>query len=327
MRFLSVSLQTGAHRAILNKNVTDLLRLLCCLLIALHHYSQYLIQQNLSDSIFISLLSSQGGYIGVAFFFFLSGFGLSESWSKHPRPFFQFIKIRFLKVYLPVVLVTVLWFIVLVISPKIRIAAGVDGHDISGINPLIRIATFQFYDSVLWFVKVILLLYLLFWVYSGLNTSVSISFLILILGSCSIMYFAYRSIGPFSVVSIPLFSFGVLVSKYSFFWGKYRHVLFVLSVTLALVCTIVFYKRSLMLHAIVSYTIVFVYVYLSCIFNIVAKALPQLISDLSYDIYITHNKVKFALNALCPISSLIVFFLSTILVSFIFRLIRKLVFR
>ena len=55
------------------------------------------------------LVRSQGGNIGVAIFFFLSGYGLMMSEIKSHLAFGQYFRRRFLKVYLPVVLVTAIW--------------------------------------------------------------------------------------------------------------------------------------------------------------------------------------------------------------------------
>ena len=47
-------------------------------MVMLHHYAQYICVNNISDSIFYRALSAQAGFLGVAIFFFLSGFGLME---------------------------------------------------------------------------------------------------------------------------------------------------------------------------------------------------------------------------------------------------------
>lgn len=66
----------------LDRNVTDLVKFLSCLLVALHHYSQYVVSQNISHNVFYEAVSSQGGFLGVAIFFFLSGYGLMKSEQK-----------------------------------------------------------------------------------------------------------------------------------------------------------------------------------------------------------------------------------------------------
>lgn len=78
-------------------------------MVAVHHYSQYVISNNISHNLLYQGFSSQGGYLGVAVFFFLSGYGLMKSDMIKHLSFGNFVRKRFIKVYLPVVLVTAIW--------------------------------------------------------------------------------------------------------------------------------------------------------------------------------------------------------------------------
>lgn len=91
-----------------DRNLTDIVKFLSCLMITLHHYSQGMVVAGSHNPIY-QLFSTQGGWLGVAIFFFLSGYGLMKSDMKHhlePLPFF---KKRLMKTYLPAVLVSLLW--------------------------------------------------------------------------------------------------------------------------------------------------------------------------------------------------------------------------
>lgn len=66
-------------------------------MVMLYHYSQYICSNNCSDSIFYKMFSTQGGYLGVAIFFFLSGYGLIESEQKCYLGLLQFFKKDFSK--------------------------------------------------------------------------------------------------------------------------------------------------------------------------------------------------------------------------------------
>ena len=93
----------------LDRGFTDLLKFFSCILIALHHYSQYAIgEESLYNSVYY-LLAWQGGYIGVALFFFLSGYGLMKSERANPLSLKDFFTRRICRVYLPVVVVSLLW--------------------------------------------------------------------------------------------------------------------------------------------------------------------------------------------------------------------------
>lgn len=61
-------------------------------MVMLHHYSQYICSNNYSDSIFYKVFSTQGDYLGVSIFFFLSGYGLMEREQKCHLGLLQFSK-------------------------------------------------------------------------------------------------------------------------------------------------------------------------------------------------------------------------------------------
>ena len=93
----------------LDRGVTNLLKLLSCIAIVLHHYSQYALTNGEGYNWFLRVFSSHGGYVGVALFFFLSGYGLAKSNQAHRLRFVEFLKHRLSKVYFPLLLATLLW--------------------------------------------------------------------------------------------------------------------------------------------------------------------------------------------------------------------------
>ncbi len=95
----------------LDKATADVIKFLAAIVVVLHHYSQYVEINHISGWIGYKLLSSQGGYVGVAVFFFLSGFGLMESEKRSHLSAKRFFQRRFMKVYLPVLAVTFIWYI------------------------------------------------------------------------------------------------------------------------------------------------------------------------------------------------------------------------
>lgn len=78
-------------------------------MIVAHHYSQYALTNDIASGTIWKILSAQGGFLGVAIFFFLSGYGLMESDKKNHLSVRGFFKKRFLKIYGPVFLVTAVW--------------------------------------------------------------------------------------------------------------------------------------------------------------------------------------------------------------------------
>lgn len=93
----------------IDKQLSSLVKFAAALTVALHHYSQYVCANDLSECIIYKLFSTQGGYLAVGVFFFLSGYGLMESEKKKHLPTAAFLKKRLLRVYLPALLVTLLW--------------------------------------------------------------------------------------------------------------------------------------------------------------------------------------------------------------------------
>ena len=93
----------------INRGVSDLLKIISAVLVMFSHYYNLKAQAGYALNPIELVLRSQGGNVGVAIFFFLSGYGLMMSELKRHLNFKEFLKKRFLKVYLPVLLVTMIW--------------------------------------------------------------------------------------------------------------------------------------------------------------------------------------------------------------------------
>lgn len=66
-----VSMEHRPLRMSIDVGVGNCIKFLAAILIAFHHYSQYVISENpASANLFYQFCSSQGGYLGVAIFFF-----------------------------------------------------------------------------------------------------------------------------------------------------------------------------------------------------------------------------------------------------------------
>lgn len=206
-KYISISKTERVGGVLLDYQFTQLIKGLACLVIALHHYSQYVLSEGLSNSIIYFAFSTQGGDAGVALFFFLSGYGLMESETKHHLNLTQFVVKRFWKIYKGVLIINFLtlssilcweYFQTGIWSP-IR-------WDL--LFPIARL------DFVLWFVKVLFTCYLAFTICTQVRNVEKRKILfvvgqLLVIGCWAITGQSFNHI-----VSIPFFAIGIYVSLY-----------------------------------------------------------------------------------------------------------------
>lgn len=200
-----IKLQTN----ILNREWCDWFKLIAAILVALSHYSTVIVINNhWSDDPLLRFMC-QGGYIGVAIFFYLSGYGLMESEQRRHLSITEFIKRRFSKVYLPVLMVSVIWIPVYYLFVKKSIG------DISVLQIIYEIF-WNGKDPVLWFIKILFFMYGVFYLFSYLSfKDRSVLLHVVLIGGLGIIMFISNYVfGDFSIMSIPFFGIGVYTSKY-----------------------------------------------------------------------------------------------------------------
>jgi len=294
----------------LNRNFTDFLKLLAALLVAASHYSGYAVSHGHGNVVY-SVLVATGGYIGVAIFFFLSGYGLMMSEKKRHTPFLSFIKRRLVKLYLPVVLVSAIWGIV----------QWPDDRGIEWMGHYLYLALWGFGDGILWFVRVILVEYLLFAAYIYLNIKSWMFETLLWLGTALVYGFVFFYVGDWAAISIPIFTLGILSAKYeSWFYSIARGkgvILWLIAIT-----GIMGFAYNLMgnvyAHALLNYYVI-TGVILAGVYSLTSKIpppnLPSWAGPVSYDIYLTHYKVLYYCSAVYVFIGLHHFIVGLILLS------------
>lgn len=267
----------------LSRNYTDFLKIVSALLVVIGHYASATLAQGSTSPIWWAL-ASQCGYIGVAVFFFLSGFGLSESDAKHHLSWKDFIKKRFLKIYKPVLLVTILWLIIEYFF-----------KDKPFEDRVVYDVFWGFDDCVLWFVKILFGLYASFLMFSELwiRKLKSIAWVSTIVASVALMYVAHVTDG-YSSIAIPCFALGVVYSKSS-------RIFFTLLLLAVAVCGCVVFtfvtKDNHGIHAAINYVCVSImllfyhYAPNVCVDKGKLHNLIHFGSVLSFDMYLTHMKV------------------------------------
>lgn len=277
---------------ILSRGLTDIIKFFAAIMVAFGHYASHAINFSTSPAYRVTVMFA--GNVGVALFFFLSGYGLMMSERKSHLALWPFIKRRISKVYLPVILVSFVWQLILWPS-----GAGWERL------PHLLYATFWgFSDGILWFVKAILICYALFRIYLAFNkvNRGRVQVTLLLIGTAVVYAVVYILFEGWAAISIPLFSLGILVADYNkICWRIVRSwwlVMVVLGVTIIMV-GLYLWKGNLYLHSLTDWYVIMVLLIVCAIFHIEIKV-PSWMGSISYDVYITHNKV---INYLKPIYS------------------------
>lgn len=310
----------------LNKDTSDAIKVVAALMVMFHHYSQYICINQLSDSIFYKAMSAQAGFIGVAVFFFLSGYGLMESELKSHLTLKTFIKKRFLKVYLPVLLVTTIWMLISPFLLKNSLFKGPEFAIGGGIRLIISNILINFGDEVLWFIKVLICLYASFYLFSiahRLNKTLGESCLFIFATVITIIVAKYWA--PFEAVSVPFFYVGVVLSLSKELKTK---SLILTSVIMCLIGlgSFIGFDKALAIHALINVACMMVLIFILSIKSLNIK-IPTIIAALSFDIYLVHNKVLMTMKDNLDFVSLPLFVLFVLMATITFYFLRSRIFK
>ena len=136
--------------------ISNLIKCIACIVIALHHYSQWGIDKGFLAGPIYSVFRSVGGDLSVTLFFLLSGYGLMASETKKHLGFIDFMKKRLWRLLKPfwianIIFVVIYWFLD---TPNIATS--------SVLNALLSCVGIVAFDGTMWFVKVLLMFYLFF---------------------------------------------------------------------------------------------------------------------------------------------------------------------
>ena len=291
------------------------LKAVASVVIVVHHYTLY--QGNTHDNLAQEFLTLVCGYIVVALFFFLSGYGLMESEKRKNLSIAVFIKRRLSRVYIPFVLTNVLLVFTLMF---------IGNYPISFQTIVAHTIGYHLIDSVTWFVPVTLLFYLFVLLLSSLHNRIHkalamvllcLLYIILSITIFNIPFYAY--------VSTPAFPLGYIASLYcqeicQGIKGAFRVVLLILCVG-----TFVFLSLAMMghfpvhghiLHGIIALNnIALVGIVISTFAGKDYKWFHwKWLGDISYEVYLCHAKVFIVYIAItgtfatfCPLLLLVIF--------------------
>ena len=315
MNFLYIS-KNRSGLLNLDRNLSYLLKFIACIMVMMSHYSGYALVSGLSSSIIYKGIAALCGYLGVAFFFFFSGYGLMKSDMKHHLSCFDFFKRRLAKTYLPAVLVSAIWLFVAIL---VNLDLLCNQHYLLGV-------IWQFNDEVLWFVRVIVLLYFCFFLYRLKFQDKSHRWLYLLLLTL-LAYVFVRITGIGSSLSVPIFFMGVFVADYSELIKKRNVLSYKGGVILAFLFLILLWfckNDNYLLHGWINYLCIITFIFLIANFEIKIANVPQWIRDWSYNIYLVHWKVHLMILLCFQVNELWMFFITVGIVTYLFSFVRKL---
>ena len=298
----------------------------CAILIVLHHYFQFFFTSTgySAEHTFLFLIIQQLGYTGVAVFFFLSGYGLMESEKRRHLTLKEFISRRFFKIYFPYLLVTSLWLPVLY--------SVVKSNENPGITNIIYNLLWNGEDNVLWFIKILLLLYIMFYVYTSIHRKdnhYAKAALIAMTIMCCII--AYYTIGYYSYISVPIFTLGIIYSIYQdkeFTKNNPFIRLFIAACVAIGISAILCQNIFFMMQSVVNFSIILLLVLSIRKWDSEAKRKKRKVLDysVSFDIYLIHNKVLMVFATFfhqSTMNSFITYLLLVFVFSFLFFRLRK----
>lgn len=230
-----------------------------------------------------------GGYIGVAIFFFLSGYGLMESEKKKHLSISQFFSKRVKRVIFPVML---LWIIYAPFYYYFDLNGFADQESYRGLAYVIS-------DTIFaggWFITAIILLYVAFTIFATLRQRYSDTRALLLLFAMCIPVFILTQYmyGRYTIWSITLFAAGVAASLYPEKKGHIPHSLVWLGLSFLIISawTIINYNHlpitATICHSIIA-AIIIVLTRWTIYFTF-----PAILGEASFDIYLIHKRLFMA---------------------------------
>lgn len=178
----------------------------------------------------------------------------------------------------------------------------------------------SFGDGVLWFVKVLFILYAIFFMYSYIRLhykKASILFLVVstLLTTLSVSYFWE----PFEAISIPFFTVGIVLSLTKG-QKQSQHIIGV-CMLMFLAFLFLIFDRALALHGLINVVLISLLI-LALSIKTISIRIPAILGMLSFDLYLVHNKVLMVLRDNTDYRSLLFFLLISIVVTCLFFIFR-----
>ena len=270
----------------ISKDTSNIIKGLACLLIVAHHFCARLMGKGSTDMI-VNFIGLRGGVIGVTIFFFLSAWGLSESQNKNSYSFWMFVKRRLSKVYVPLVITNILYYLFLLFYQQqvFRIP-----------DFLLKTFNLRFVDGVLWFCNTILIFYVIFYVSFIPKTrwgKVITCIVSTLLYSVAATWMFPDA--PFYVYSIIGFPIGMICSLYKAELSKlsYWSITSIIAMFFLAAGAFIFpaYKNLFMMNLLSLILLIVIVLSIQKIKMPKSMVILPFIGTYSYEIYLLHNKV------------------------------------
>lgn len=197
---------TGSYMKGLSLPISNLIKLIACIVIALHHYSQWGLDKGFLSGPIYSVLRSVGGDLSVTLFFLLSGYGLMASETKKHLGFMEFMKKRLWRLLKPFWIANTIFVVIYWLLNTPNVATE------SWQNAILSCLGIVPFDGTMWFVKVLLIFYLFFAVAAQVKDKT-----VLIMSVFTLAFIAhsiYDGVGSFYWSSTFAFPAGMALFKY-----------------------------------------------------------------------------------------------------------------
>ncbi len=181
---------------------------------------------------------------------------------------------------------------------------------------------YSFGDDVLWFIKILIPLYIIFYLFSFLyqwNRWVAISFIWII--TVAISAYVALTRASYEAISIVYFTLGVQMSLCKV-KSKKELSLYIGLISLVSLCNYFCFDWTIAQHGILNAVFMAVLICVLSLKRIDIK-IPSLLALLSFDIYLIHNKVLLSMKDNCDYVELISFVVITLLATSLFYLLRS----
>lgn len=297
---------------ILQKNKTSAIKGMLAILVLLCHLRSYI--STVDSNAFLHNLFVAFGYLSVAFFFFLSGYGLQRQYDSKVNYMTNFFRNRIFVFYIKYVIVVLAYSFLFLLSNLFSLK--------------LFLKSFLFGGTIVingWYFQTTLLLYLIFYlVYkSNLKNKILLMFIgiLIYIFTCLLL-----NLDNHFYQSVFCFLFGILYAKYSNYIIPVLTKWYVIIVNLLLFSILIYFKSTLDLTGSINVIVVtfmslnmISFVLHSKISNLINNLFLRKIGELSFEIYAVHGAlITIFRSKFLFIENDIIFILFVLFFSFLF---------